>query len=318
MTKIRMRNGRVLRQSCVALGLMASVTLAATPLDSPTSLSLRSNNLASMTTGGGFVQPSGGGGGGGVGMTLDGPYFLRSADTLPAGEMELKFFYGFAKTDGGDSHELEFVLEWGLMDGLEFIMEIPITLGEGRVEGNGDIKEFGFHIRHWDEDGYMPAFATRHLVRIPTGYHSDGVDYLARGLMTWTMNDTVRLHFNPFWESINGNRDTGGNGFSRLGAIFGFGRNRHHDDPWSRWGAAIGFDCKPRDNLRYIIDYKIQGSDGNGGDNQHTIEIGGDWEFAPGETFAWGTEFDIDSDDGDDFTIRFGYIIEIDPPNWGG
>ncbi|MGD2111662.1 MAG: hypothetical protein PVI86_19985, partial [Phycisphaerae bacterium] len=196
-----------------------------------------------------------------TGWTLDGPYFLRSADPIEVGEIELKFIYGYEKEEDDEEHEVEFELEWGVMENVEFIFAVAAEVGEGKVEGNGDIEEIGFHIKHWEEDGWLPAFATRHLVRIPTGYRSDGVDYLARGLFTSTLiPDKLRLHFNPWAKSINGNRED---------------NERHF-----RCGAAIGIDYRVNEDLIVIADYQANSSEVFGESYQHAIEFGADWEFA--------------------------------------
>ncbi len=231
------------------------------------------------------------------GWTLDGPYFLRSADPLEAGEMELKFNYGFeTSSEEADEHEFEFVFEWGLVEDTEFILEVPVTLGEGKVEGNGDIAEFGFHTRFWDEGDWMPAFAMRNLIRIPTGYQSDGVDYTARGLFTKTIiPGTMRLHFNPFFTSVNGNLDKA---------------ERHF-----QWGAAIGFDYRVNDDLILIADYQHRSSENEGVRDQHSLELGADWELAPDQILAFQTEFELDGDShGSDFGFRVSYIVELEAP----
>lgn len=231
------------------------------------------------------------------GWTLDGPYFLRSADPLEAGELELKFIYGFeTSSDEGDEHEVEFVLEWGMIEDIEFILEVPVTLGEGKVEGNGDIAEFGFHTRFWRESGWVPAFAMRNLIRIPTGYESDGVDYIGRGLLTKTIvPDTMRLHFNPFLKSINGNLE--------------------EDTRRFQWGAVIGVDYRVSDDLVLIADYQNRSSEEEGVRNQHGLELGADWEFAPEQILAFQTEFGLDGDShGTDFGFRISYIIELPAP----
>jgi len=229
-----------------------------------------------------------------TGWTLDGPYFLRSADPLEPGELELKFIYGYEKEENDEEHEIEFVVEWGMMEDIEFILEIPVEVGDGRVEGNGDITQLGLHIRHWNEDGWMPAFATRHLVRIPTGYRSDGVDYLARGLLTKTLiPDQMRLHLNPWLKSVNGNMEEG---------------DRHF-----LWGVAIGLDYRANDDLLFIVDYHNRVSEETGSRNQHSIELGADWEFAENNLLAFQTEFEIDGDEsGPDFSARISYILEMD------
>ena len=231
-----------------------------------------------------------------AGWTLSGPYFLRSADPEEPGELELKFEYGFETSDDEDEHEFKFVLEWGMMEDLEFILEMEFELGEGKVEGNGDISELGLHIRHWKEDGWMPAFATRHLMRIPTGYRSDGVDYLGRGLFTKTLvADTLRLHFNPWLKSINGNLDENERRFV--------------------WGAAIGVDYRINDDLLVIADYQNNASEEFGQRNQHSFEFGWEWEFAEDRMLGFQTEFELDGDDdGADFGVRLSYIFELEAP----
>lgn len=226
---------------------------------------------------------------------LAGPYFLRSADPVPLGEIELKLFYGFDKPeDGSEEHEVEFVLEWGIAEDLEFILEVPVTIGEGKIEGNGDIAEFGFHIRHWKESGALPAFATRHLIRIPTGYHSDGIDYMARGLVTRTLvSDSLRLHFNPYLNVVNGNLDD--------------------DTRRFQYGAAIGVDYRLSDAWLLIADYQFRSGDEEGVGGQHLLEFGADWTIAPDQKISFQTEFDIDGDGhGTEFGFRLGYIVTLE------
>lgn len=229
----------------------------------------------------------------GEGWGLDGPYFLRSADPVPPGEVELKFIYGYEDEEDDHAHELGFVLEWGVVEDIEFILETEAEVGDGGIEGNGDIEELGFHFRHWREDGWLPAFATRHLVRIPTGYHSDGVDYLGRALLTWTLApDAWRLHFNPWLKSVNGNRE--------------------EDTRWFQWGAAIGFDYRVSDELLFIVDYHNRSSEEYGSRNQQSIELGADWEFAEKQKLAFVTEFEVDGDDsGSNILAKIAYILEL-------
>lgn len=266
--------------------------------DAPYSLSLRSAPGLSLSDGRpGRLQNEGGASAEDEGVVLSGPYFLRSAHPEAPGDLELKFIYGFeTSSSGGDEHEVEFVLEWGMMEDVELILELPVTLGEGRVEGNGDITEFGLHIRHWRETDALPAFATRHLLRFPTGYHSDGIDYLLRGLLTKTLiPDALRLHFNPFLKSVNGNLD----------------RDTRH----LQWGAALGFDYQVSEDLLLIADYQNFGSAEKGESSQQSLEFGADWGFAPHKKLAFQTEFEIDGDsNGTDFGVRISYIIELDAP----
>lgn len=226
---------------------------------------------------------------------LDGPYYLRSADPIPLGEVELKFIYRFARDHGeGEEHEGEVEIEWGFAENWELIVDIGAELFEGRAEGNGDIEELGVHWRLWKQEGLLPAFAMRHLVRIPTGIDSDGVDYTARGIFTWDLTDTARLHFDPFLTSINGNRD--------------------EDERNFRWGAAIGFDWMLDENTTVIFDYFHQSSEEYGQRNQQSVEFGMDWEFAEDQMLAFEIEVEVDGDSyGDDFIASVSYIYEFEP-----
>jgi hypothetical protein len=237
-----------------------------------------------------------------IDRVLSGPYFLRSADPEPLGVLEFKFIYAFETYDEeDDEHEGEFELEWGIAENIEFLLATSAVLGDGLVEGNGDITVLGLHTRFWEEDGWIPAFAMRNQVRLPTGYHSSGVDYTARGLFTWTLIPEVsRLHFNPFVTSINGDNyeedeDEDFEGIRRF-----------------RWGAAIGADCMAVEDVIFTAAYKVQSSELKGDRDSHSMEIGMDWEFAEGQELGLAWEFSLDGDTaGPDFIARISYILEI-------
>ncbi len=250
--------------------------------DGSTSLSLRAPSAQD------------GGGEAAEGYTLSGPYFLRSADPVPPGEMELKFIYSYEhEADDEEGHEFELEFQWGIADNWEFIMFVPFRIGDGRVDGNGDAT-LGFHTRFWDEDGWIPAFAVRNLFRLPTGYHGQDYDYTLRGLFTWTLSDEARLHFNPYFDT---NNDPEG------------------DERNALCGAAIGFDWLVNDDLMLIADYQYRQSVNKGDDEDHRIELGADWEFAEDRILGFGLDFGIEGDDGcEDYTISVSYIMEIDAP----
>lgn len=281
-------------KSAESAGLSASLSLGST--DALIENHAWNRSLHAATTAWSQESTEGSTSEAGEGWSLDGPYFLRSADPLEAGEIELKFIYGYEKEPDDEEHEIEFVFEWGLAEGHEFILEVPVTLGEGKVEGNGDIMEFGFHSRIWDEADWLPAFSVRNLIRIPTGHRSNGVDYLLRGLFTTTLETgTTRLHFNPFAKWVNGNLDD--------------------DERHFQWGAAIGFDYRISDDLLLIADYMHRSSEAEGVGNQQSVELGADWEFADDQILAFQAEFEVDGDSqGADFGVRIAYILELEGP----
>ncbi len=229
--------------------------------------------------------------GGMEGYLLSGPYFLRSADPEPPGDVEVKFIYGYHRQS--DASDLELEVEWGLVEDWEFILNVPAVVGEGGVEGNGDAT-LGFHTRFWREDGMLPAFSVRNLLRFPTGYHGQEIDYTMRGLMTWSLDDSTRLHFNPYFSAVN---------------------DAAEDEDNFQWGAAIGFDHLVSDDLMVILDYQnVHSVDG---DNVQSIEVGADWDVAEGRTIGFQFEVNLDEAD-DDYAAHISYIIEIDGPRIDG
>ncbi len=225
------------------------------------------------------------------GYALAGPYYLRSADPEEPGEIDLKFIYSYEhKADDDEEHEFEFEFEWGIVEDWEFILSVPFTIGDGGVEGNGDAT-VGLHTVLWDEDGWIPAFAMRNLFRLPTGYHGQDFDYTFRGLLTWTLSDVTRLHFNPY---IATNNDPGDGERNFL------------------YGGAIGFDWRANDDLILIADYQYRRSVEKDGDENQIIELGADWQFAENQLLGFGLEFGVEGDDGcEDFAISLSYIIEL-------
>lgn len=231
---------------------------------------------------------------GGDEFSLSGPYFLRSADPEEPGDLDLKLVYGYSTSSGeSDDHEANFVLEWGMAENWELILEAEVELGEGRVEGNGDITEFGFHTKLWDETDWLPAFAVRNLIRIPTGYHSSGVDYQLRGLFTKTIvPGSLRGHFNPYLKVISGD-------------------NEEEARPF-QWGAALGVDFVVNEDLFFIADYHHRVSEEEGFRNNHSLELGMDWEFAEHQTLGLATEFSLDGDtSGPNWGFNVSYILEL-------
>ncbi len=231
------------------------------------------------------------------GLTLSGPYYLRSAYPESPGEMELKFNFGYEKESNGgeEKYEFEFVLEWGIADNWEFIFEMPFEIFEGNVQGNGDVAEFGFHTFLMEEADGWPAVGMRNLVRVPTGHDSDGWDYMFRLLLTTTLDDNMHLHINPYATAINGN----------LG---------HHDRNFL-WGVAIGIDYRYSDDLLLVASYIHAQSEQKGVSNQHTIELGADWDLGDDQMLGIKTAFEVDGDSHEEnFSFEVSYIFELEAP----
>ena len=227
---------------------------------------------------------------------IDGPVFLRSADPEPYGEGVIKNFFTWETTKGSDDDddfEYEFVFEYGFAPNHEFILEVPFDIGDGHVEGNGDIEQLGWHWRLWEETDSLPAFAMRNIIRVPTGVDSSGVDYLWRGLFTKTLiPDKMRLHLNPFVKSVNG--------------------DNQEDARHFQWGTAIGTDYRLADNLNFIADYIYSNGEEEHTRDNHRAEFGLDWEFADHQMFSVATQIGLDGDShGPALGVSIAYIFSF-------
>jgi hypothetical protein len=226
---------------------------------------------------------------------IEGPIFLRSADPEERGEVVLKNTFGYSTSSDGTDDDIEYELEveWGVVENHELIFEVPVEMGDGGVDGNADIT-LGWHWRLWREQDWVPAFALRNYVRIPSGYHSEGVDYEARGLITKTLvPGKLRAHLNPFLRSLNG----------ELGDS-----DREH----FQWGAAAGADYRIADNLLFVFDYVHESAETEGIRNQHLLEFDVDWEMVEHHKLGVSTQIGLDGDsEGPNFGVMLSYMYSF-------
>lgn len=239
---------------------------------------------------------------------ISGPVELRSADPTPTGELEIKNIFGWSTTkdddhdndfffdddddDDDDEWEYELEVEWGIAEDHELIFELPFVLGDGRVDGNGDLT-VGWHWRLWEEHDGMPAFAMRNFLRFPTGTDSSGVDYEWRGLITHTLiHEQTRAHVNPWVRWVDDEND------------------EEEDD--FQFGAVVGIDHKLRDDLLLIVDYKYSYGEYEESEDSHAAEVGLDWSIADNQKLAFAAEVGLDGDEhGPEFGAKVSYIISF-------
>ncbi len=94
-----------------------------------------------------FLQD--GDGGGEEDWDVSGPVRMRSADPEETGELAVKNIFGYSTSShGDDDFEYELELEWGFMPDHHLILELPVEIGDGEVEGNADLT-LGWHWRLW-------------------------------------------------------------------------------------------------------------------------------------------------------------------------
>ncbi|MBN1489681.1 MAG: hypothetical protein JXA69_07170 [Phycisphaerae bacterium] len=224
-----------------------------------------------------------------------GPVHMRSADPEPTGELEIKniFDYGTSSDGTDDDFEYELELEWGFAPNHELIFETPFEIGDGAINGNGDIT-LGWHWRLWTEQDMLPAFAMRNYIRIPSGYDSSGVDYELRGLITKSIiPNQLRVHLNPFLKSVNGHNE--------------------EDHNYFQWGFIVGADYRLAENLVLNADYVHKSGETEGERNQHTMEVGLDWHFAENQGLGLAVRTGLDGDSiGENFGCAISYIYSFD------
>ena len=226
---------------------------------------------------------------------ISGPISLRSADPEEPGEMEVKNVFEWSTSRDGshDDYEYEIELEYGLSENHELIFEVPVELGDGRVPGNGDIT-LGWHWRLLKEQDWLPAFAMRNYIRVPSGVDSSGVDYELKGLFTKTLvPDLLRAHFNPFLKSVNGHNE--------------------EDYRHFQWGGILGVDYKLSENLLFITDYIYKNGEEEHTRDQHAMEFGVDWTIAKNQKIGFATEIGLDGDSqGPSLGAKISYILSFE------
>jgi hypothetical protein len=243
---------------------------------------------------------------------IQGPISLRSADPTPPGVLRIKNTFGWVTTDNDDGDDDDFffgddddhdgddddhfvyelVVEWGIAQDHVLLFELPFELGDGRVDGNGDLT-VGWHWRLWEEHDGMPAFAMRNSLRFPTGVDSNGVDYEWKGLITHTLiHEQTRAHVNPFVRWVDD-------------------ENHEYADDF-QWGALVGIDHKLRDDLLLIVDYKYSYGEYEESEDHHAAEIGLDWTIASNQVIGIAAEFALDDNDhAPEFGARVSYVYSF-------
>jgi len=230
--------------------------------------------------------------------TIGGPISLRSANTMPVGELEVKNIFGWSMVEGhGDGEwSYEFELEYGLAEDHELLFEIPAVIGDGRIEGNADA-ELGWHWRLVHEDGGVPAIAIRNFLRIPSGVDSSGMEYTLKALATWTLvEDVAHLHLNPYIKQVCTNN--GGDEEAQEDLVY---------------GGSFGIDYALSEDLTLITDYRYDSEvydyapRGN-----HAVEVGLDWDIAENQTIGFVTEAGVDGDEwGTHLGAKVSYILSF-------
>ncbi|MFH1416729.1 MAG: hypothetical protein ABII12_00365 [Planctomycetota bacterium] len=215
--------------------------------------------------------------------------FTSIEDGQPGGpgEFELEFSLGWETASGEhDPVTLETELEYtpdgsDFLRNMQLILAVPVEMGLGGVEGNADL-EFGWQQRWVREDGMMPTLATLAEVRIPSGYHSSGVDGTLTGIIAKDCGPGT-AYLNGFVKTANG--------------------DNVEDLRHFQWGAVAGYKWRVNDQFALIGDYVIKSSEEEDHANVNLLEFSG--EYKVNEHLTVGPGIVIGLDDNEE-TPNFG------------
>lgn len=191
------------------------------------------------------------------------------------GEWEFESFGGWSTISNQKDDEIGLAqsIKYGITD--DFFFELKVlerNLGDGRNQGNGNINLILFN-RFVRESDSMPAIAAQMDLRVPSGDGSSGVDGKLTGIITKTIVDKLRVNFQGWAQTANG--DEGG-GQDR--------HNRHfHDDAFEdrqpgrrnfQWGMGPGVDYQIDDDTLVLVNYINKTSNLENSHNLNIIETG--------------------------------------------
>lgn len=173
------------------------------------------------------------------------------------GEWEFEAKGGWFTFSNGetDEVELEQSIKYGITDDLHVELEVSEPLGEGG-EGVGELTLKVFNT-FWHETDWLPAFGGLAEMRIPTGYESTGVDGTFSGVLTKSLTDRLRVHFQGYVATVNG-------------AQGGEDEDLRH----FQWGVGPGLDYQCADGLVGVLNYLHKSSEHEGEHNNNILEVG--------------------------------------------
>lgn len=197
------------------------------------------------------------------------------------GSIELQVQTGWQTSSGEhDPFSLLNELQFNL-DGSEFLrntqltLGVPVEMGLGGVDGNADL-EFGWQQRWIKEDGNMPTIATLAQMRIPSGYHSSGVDGTLTGIIAKDLGPGT-MYLNAFATTANGDN------IEEL---------RHF-----QWGFRGGYKWRISEEWAFIADYLNQSSEEEGHANTNALEMSGEWHVNEHLTIGPGIIIGLDDNE---------------------
>lgn len=225
-------------------------------------------------------------------QSIDAYTSLEDGQPGDPGRFELEFDVGW-ETSSGEHDPVLFAPELTFtLDGNEFlrntqlILAVPMEFGLGGVDGNADV-EFGWQQRWVSEEGWIPTLATLAEIRLPTGYHSSGIDGTFTGIVAKDIGPGT-MFLNAFVKTANG--------------------NNVEDLRHFQWGVRTGYKWRLQDDLAIIADYVNQASEEQGHGNINLLEVSGEWRV--NEQLTIGPGIVVGLDDNEE-TPNFGVGVHL-------
>jgi hypothetical protein len=217
---------------------------------------------------------------------LNAPVTIDDAYPLPAGdtELELRLHYQHGGSGPTDQYGGTAGLGRGLGRGTELRLRWPITLGEGRFDGNGDTEALIFH-QLWGEADWLPTLAVQAGLRVPTGDRSAGVDFIAGLRMTRSLGQH-RLHLSADLRSVNGDAPS-------------------ENDSHLPWTVSAGWDYPVLESTLLIADVACRHT----GNTETRLELALQHRVDEHHTIAVGVGLALDDGEHPALTVGIAYTL---------
>lgn len=209
-------------------------------------------------------------------------YNIREAySNVEQGEWEFETSFEWETTSKEkDQYGPGFSLKYGFTDTFHIELEVlPLILGQGGDQGNGDIALILFK-EWWKENDVIPAFGTWIEGRFPTGDGSSGVDGSLHFNFTKQLLPDFRGHLEGFIETANG-------------APGGDDENRRD----FQWGVGPGFDYSFSPDTIVALNYLNRSSDEFGHHNENILELGLAQRVASNQHLKLAFDIGVDGQD---------------------
>lgn len=236
---------------------------------------------------------------------LNGLWNMDDATIQPKGSLDLRMMVGWGTggelRDSSDDFTYNGGVLWGMTDNVEAFLYSNWVLGEGEIEGNGDIT-VGMTWRFREPQGNWPAMALKGSARLPSGTHSSGVDAEGRLILTNEYASGIRSHINIFGISNNGDND------------LDLKDDAFDTDQVGRrnfiYGAVIGMDGPLCDDgsVRWVADYMWRNGSHYRDWNYNVIDLGWEWQMSPDRKLGMSAQISLDHSSAEsDFGARITY-----------